>query len=50
MAYKEQVISETVSLTERSRGAMEYTTEKFEEFFANNADVLKRAQYVGVRV
>ena len=50
MAYKEQVISETVSLTERSRGAMEYTKEKFEELFANNADVLKRAQYVGVRV
>ena len=49
MAYKEQVISETGSLTERSRGAMEYTKDKSEELFANNADVFKRAQYVGVR-
>ena len=48
--FKERVVRDTITATERSREATEYTKAVFEEMFKDDPEVLKKAVHYKVRV
>ena len=48
--FKERVVRDTITATERSRESTEYTKAVFEEMFKDDPEVLKKAVHYKVRV